>query len=104
MTNNNEDQSEVAANVENILQNILKELEAGNTDVDIEKLLNSIETYSSFPDFEKEKVQRWKENIEQITKLLEAQYLKVQQELQEMMQNNPKIAAYDKANDIEEDK
>lgn len=98
-----EDQKEAAKMIESLSQDILNQLEAGNMDVDIQLLMDAIEAYAAHPNYNAESVKRWRDRIGQITKLLEVQYAKVQEELKEVMKNNPKISAYDKANSMKED-
>lgn len=98
-----EEQKEAATMIESLSEDILNKLRSGDTDVDVQLLMNAIETYASFPNYDKEAATRWKGRLEEITKLLEIQYKKVQDELQQIVKNNPKITAYDKASAIEEE-
>lgn len=97
------EQADAAIMIENLSQDILKSLKKGSSDVDIQLLMDAIEAYASYPNYHEASVKRWKERIGEITKLLELQYIKVQDQLKEMMANNPKIAAYNKATSVEEE-
>ena len=97
------EQKEAAIMIEALSEDILNKLKAGETDVDVQLLMNAIEAYASYPNYDKEAAQRWKSRIQEITRLLEAQYKKVQEELQQIVKNNPKITAYDKASTIDEE-
>lgn len=98
-----EDQKEASIMIDALSEEILKKLETGDMNVDIKLLMDAIEAYASHPNYDVESVKKWKDRIGQITKLLEVQYSKVQKELKEIMKNNPKISAYDKANAVEDE-
>ena len=96
-------QAKFAEKIEILSVEVLKDLEEGKMEVDIEPLMSSIEEYAKFPDFDDEQVTKWQERVSKITELLEAQYEKVQEELQNLVENNPKLAAYDKADQVDKE-
>ncbi len=82
---------------------VLKDLKEGIADTDVEGLMKAVEAYTSLPNHKVESIKKWQEDISLITQLLEAQYVKIQEELRGMVENNPKLAAYNKADAIEEE-
>lgn len=96
-----EEQIKAAEMIDNLSEEILEELRKGNTEVDIKLLMESIEAYASYPTFHEPSVSKWKDRLGEITSLLEVQYQKIQEELKDIVENNPKISAYDKANEVE---
>jgi hypothetical protein len=98
----NEEQEQYAALIERLSVDTLKDLQAGNTNVDIAGLMQAIEAYSKFPNYYKPAVERWKARLAEITQVLEAQYKKVQEEIKNMTDNNPKLNTYNKTTNIEE--
>ncbi|MGV2433207.1 MAG UNVERIFIED_CONTAM: hypothetical protein LVQ98_08170 [Rickettsiaceae bacterium] len=108
MQNNNENvnnsvQDETALLIETVSQDILNSLKEGNGNIDIEPLMNAIQTYSSFPNYNKAAVERWKGRIAEITAILEEEYKKVEAELKQLMENDRKLDAYGKAQSTQED-
>lgn len=98
----NEEQEQYAALIERLSVETLEALKAGNTNVDIAALMKAIEAYSKFPNYYKPAVERWKARLAEITGILEEQYKKVQEEIKNLTDNNPKLNAYNKSNNIEE--
>lgn len=102
-TQNQEDQDEAALLIETVSQDILNSLKEGKGDINIEPLMDAIKTYSSFPNYNKAAVERWKGRIAEITAILEEEYKKVEAELHQLMENDRKLNAYGKATMTEED-
>jgi hypothetical protein len=98
----NEEQEQYAALIERLSVETLETLKAGNTNVDIAALMQAIEAYSKFPNYYKPAVERWKARLAEITEILENQYKKVQEEIKNLTDNNPKLSAYNKSTNIEE--
>ncbi len=98
----NEEQEKYAALIEELSIETLKSLKAGDTNLDIAGLMQAIEAYSKFPNYYKPSVERWKARLAEITEILEAQYKKVQEEIKNLTDNNPKLNAYNKNLNIEE--
>lgn len=99
----NQKEQELSKKVTELSKNVLQALEDGKDEVQIEELMSAVEEYTSLPNHSIESIKKWQGDIAEITKLLEAQYLKVQEELRGMVQNNPKLAAYSKAGSVEEE-
>jgi len=97
-----EEQEKFAALIEALSIDTLEAMKAGDINVDIEPLMNAVEAYSSFPQYNKIAVERWKNRLAEITDLLQEQYKKVQEEIKTLTDNNPKLAAYTKNTEIEE--
>jgi|GEM_PF-2681465 len=97
------EQADIAIMIESLVDETLKKLKEGDTNVDIETLMETIKIYSSYPSFHEPSVVRWKEKLAEITLILEAHYKKLEEELQTMVKNNPQVSAYDKANNLEEE-
>lgn len=98
----NEEQEQYAAVIERLSVETLEALKAGDTNVDIAGLMQAIEAYSQFPNYYKPAVERWKGRLAEITGILEEQYKKVQEEIKNLTDNNPKLNAYNKSTKIEE--
>jgi len=98
----NEEQERYAELIESISTDILAALKTGNINVDVAGLMQAIEAYAKFPNHYKPAVERWKARLSEITDILEAQYTKVQQEIKNLTDNNPKLSAYNKTLDSTE--
>lgn len=86
-----EEQKQAALMIEVLSNDILEKLKAGENDVDIQLLMDAIEAYAAFPNFDAEEVKKWKARISEITKHLEKQYQQVQAELSDLVEKNPHL-------------
>lgn len=98
MTNKDaESAKEISKLIDTLSVKVLEDLEAGEYETDVEALMDAIETYTSLPNQDVKSIKKWQERVFKITQILETQYTKVQEELKDLVHNNPKLSAYGKA-------
>lgn len=85
--------------IDQLSKKVLDDLKNGNSETHVEELMQAVEEYAALPNHNMDSIKQWQEDIAEITKLLEAEYLKIQEELKGLVENNPKISAYDKASE-----
>lgn len=101
--NDDEKEQKQAELVESLTDQVLIDIEEGKNSDKVELMTAAMEEYVTLPNHNIESIKKWQIKISKITQLLEAQYIQIQDDLRNMVEQDPKLSAYNKADQLKEE-